>query len=186
MGILKNVKLRLYKFEVAIVLTGIVLLLIGNIVENSQTKNVDSVGQEDFAQPAKETVSMSYSEKYEAQAERVLKGIEGVKNVTVAVYVKNQGSKIPARNENNDMTVIAESNGENHAEENRDVKEGNVVVIKDSQGNEQVVMLSEIAPEIEGIAVCVEGGVSKILEEKILKTLMALYGISPAKISITG
>lgn len=186
MEIFKNVKLRLYKFEAAIVLTGIVFLLIGSIVENSQVKNADSVGQEEFMQPAQETVYMSYSEKYEAQIERVLKGIGGVKKVTVAVYVKNQGNKIPARNESYDMSVVTESNGENRAEENRDVKEGNIVVIKDSQGNEQAVMLSEVAPEIEGIAVCVEGGVSKIIEEKILKTLMALYGISPGKISITG
>ena len=186
MDFFKNVKFRLYKFEAAIILTGVVLLLIGGIAENSETKRVDSVGYENVTPTATKTACEDYSEKYEAQIERLLKGIEGVGKVTVAVYVKNQGNSIPAINGSADTSVVTEKNGESQAEENRNVKEESVVVIKDSQGNEKAVILSEVAPEIEGIAVCVEGGVSKILEEKILKTLMALYGISPGKISITG
>lgn len=187
MSFFKNMKLRLYKFEGAIVLTGVVLLLIGGIIENSEAKQPDSVDYEKIPQSTQaETQYMGYTEKYEKQIERVLKGIGGVDKVTVAVYVKTQGNSVPALNSKSDKSVITESSGETKAEEKRDVREENIVIIKDSQGNEKAIILSEVAPEIEGIAVCVEGGVSKTLEEKILKTLMALYGISPAKISITG
>ena len=185
MFFLKNTKLRLYRFETAVVLTGIVLLLVGGIIENSTVVKEDS---EYYAKTPQTTVTQngcSYEEKYEKQIERVLEGMEGVDKVEVAVYVKTGGSSVPAVNSSSDTTVVSEKNGETSAEEKRNIKEESIVIIKDSQGNEKAVMLSEIAPEIEGVAVCVKGKQSKITEEKIVKTLMALYGISSAKISIT-
>ena len=58
--------------------------------------------------------------------------------------------------------------------------------LKDKDGNESVVYVSQNAPEIAGIAVCVKGGASAAIQEKIKKTLIALYDIPASKISITG
>lgn len=186
MSFFKNGKLRFFKVEAAIILTGIVLLLIGGMIEDSSKKDVAlTESPESYQQQYVLSENDKYAAKYEKQVERILKGIDGVKGVTAAVYVKSEGECIPAYNSSSDKSVIKEKNDKDEAEERRDVYENSIVIIKDSQGNEEALILSETAPEIEGIAVCIEGEKSKNTEEKIINTLMALYGIPITKISIT-
>ena len=188
MSFLKKGTYRTFKMEAAIVLTGIVLMLVGGVFqdshkeENPNPENIVKNGSEAVESAASD---VSYSEKYEAKIEKIIKGIDGVKGVKAAVYVKSEGVKVPAENYSGDKTVVTEKEGEANAEEKRDVEDKNVVIVKDSHGNESAVFVTEKAPEIEGIAVCIEGNLSKALEEKILKTLMALFNVPPSKISIT-
>lgn len=187
MNLLKNGKFRFFKFETAVVFTGIVMLLIGGMLEDNNEKfNKSYEPKEEKKVVASEDFSVDYARKYEVQIERILKGIEGVKSVKAAVYVKSDGERLPAVNDSRDKSVVTEKEGEKTAEERRDVADSVVVLIKDADGNEGAVILSEKAPEIEGVAVCVEGGVSKTLEEKIVRTLMALYDLPAGKISIIG
>lgn len=187
MSFLKNKKFHFFKFEVAIVLTGVVLILIGGILDDTdkitQSPNVSYEAPEAVAS---DQISVDYAKKYEQQIERILKGISGVHTVKAAVYVSSEGERVIATNDKLDKSVVSEKDGDKSAEERRDVSENNVVVVKDAQGNEETVVLSEKAPEIVGIAVCLEGDVSKILEEKIMRTLMSLYGLPASKISIMG
>lgn len=187
MNFFKNGKFHFFKIETAIILTGIVLILIGGMLDDTDKQSDNSnILYEAPEVVANDRISVDYAKKYEQQIERILKGINGVKSVKAAVYVSSEGEKMIAKNDKSDNSVVSEKDGEKSAEEKRDVSENAVVIIKDEQGNEQVVVLSEKAPEIVGIAVCVEGDVSKTLEEKILRTLMSLYGLSPSKISIMG
>lgn len=186
MSFFKNGKLRFFKVEAAIVLTGIVLILIGGMIENS---GKESVGFTEKAERPQQQYTLAendnYAAKYEKQIERILRGIEGIKGVTAAVYVRSEGESIPAYNSSGDKSVIKEKKEKDEAEERRDVYESSIVIVKDSQGNEKALILSETAPEIEGVAVCIDGNKSRETEEKIAKTIMALYGIPITKISIT-
>ena len=187
MSFFKNKKFHFFKIEVAIVLTGIVLILIGGILDETDKNTQDSnVVFEAPKEAVSDQFSVDYAKKYERQIERILRGISGVKSVKAAVYVSSEGERVIATNDKWDNSVVSEKEGDKSAEERRDVSENAVVVIKDAQGNETAVVVSEKAPEIVGIAVCVEGDLSKTLEEKILRTLMSLYGLPASKISIMG
>ena len=187
MSFFKNGKFNFFKIETAIVLTGIVLLLIGGLLDDTDKQTTSSnVLHEAPEVVASDRNSVDYAKKYEQQIERIFKGLDGVKSVRAAVYVSSEGERLIARNDKIDKSIITEKDGEKSAEERRDVSENVVVIIKDAQGNDEAVVLSEKAPEIVGIAVCVEGEMSKTIEEKILKTLMSLYGLPAGKISIMG
>ena len=189
---LKTGKWKQYKFEAAIVMTGIVLMIIGNIVGSSLEQENKTVPKDNGSSaaepsPSKNNTYSSYAAFYEAQIESLLKNIEGVKDVKAAVYVKSEGTGVLAENSNTDNSKTSEKDAQGGTrEEEKDVQDKNVVIIKDAEGNESVVYVSKSAPEIVGIAVCVKGGASASLQEKIKTTLRALYGIPASKISITG
>ena len=101
--------------------------------------------------------------------------------------MKSEGNGILAEDSNTDRSVTVESDSQGGSrEEEKNVTDRKVVILKDAQGNETVVYTAKNAPEIAGIAVCVKGGASASVQEKIKVTLMALYDIPAAKISITG
>lgn len=187
---LKTGKFRFYKIETAIVLTGMVLMLIGNLLgtageETEKTPGKNPPASEPSASSAGKAAG--YSEYYAAQIEKLLKDIEGVREVTAVVYVRSEGSGILAENSNTDNSITTEKDSQGGTrEEEKDVKDKNVVILKDADGNETVVYVSQTAPEIAGIAVCVKGGASAAVQEKIKMALMALYDIPASKISITG
>lgn len=187
---LKTGKFKSYKLEIAIILTGMVLMVIANIIGSSGDGNTGDGSTEppvSTTQPGKSTGYSSYAEYYEAQIVNLLKNIEGIKEVTAAVYVKSEGTGILAENSNTDHSVTNEKDAQGGTrEESKNVEDKKVVILKDAQGNESVVYVSKNAPEIAGIAVCVKNGASAAVQEKIKTTLMALYGIPASKISITG
>lgn len=185
----KSNKLKIFKFEIAIVLTGVFLMLLGGIFENNsqntdKAQNLIAVNNGNI--DGNEKIH-DYSAIYEAQIEKLLSKLDGIGSISVAVYIKNEGTVSPAYNTKNDNSVIEENSKDGEsAEENKNISEKNVVIVKDSQGNEDVFCISKTTPEIEGIAICVKGGIDNVNREKILKTLMALYNISSTKISIIG
>lgn len=185
-------KLKPYKPEIAIVMTGLVLMLIGNILgasgNDGRSGNTETnVRTPVSISPEPSLKSGGYAEYYASQIEALLESMDGISSVKAAVYVKSEGSGVLAENSQKDSSVINEADSQGGTrEEHKDVSDRNVVILKDSAGNESVVYLSQSAPEIAGIAVSVKGGVSAVTEEKIKMTLMALYDIPASKISITG
>ncbi len=182
-------KLKLFKFEAAIALTGIVMLLVCGFFESSmEEKNENNDRYQTVNNEVKADLSGKfYEDKYEKQIEYLLSSYEGLGKTSVAVHVKSNGELYPATNFKKDNSIIEESVEEGtSARENKDVLEENVVIIKDSQGNESVFCTSENAPEIEGVAICIKGGVSNVEKKNILEAIMALYDISSSKISIIG
>lgn len=187
--ILDGKRIRLFKLEIALILTGVVIILISGMFENYQNnsdKDENMTGENKHVLVKSADVN-DYSAKYEEQIEKILSNIDGIGNVTAAVYVKTEGTVSPAFNIDVDNSVINEkgSDGSN-AEEKKNIRGQAVVIIKDAHGNEDVFCTGKTAPEIEGIAVCVEGGLNNVLKEKILSTLTALYNISSTKVSIIG
>lgn len=186
---IKTGKFKFYKIEAAILLTGMVLMVIGNLLGSLGSETTPPSGN---TAPTSEPATpgerdAGYAAYYAAQIERLLRNIDGIRDVTAAVYVKSEGSSIVAENSNRDNSVTTEQDAQGGTrKEEKAVTEKNVVVLKDKDGNESVVYLSQNAPEIEGIAVCVKGGATNALQEKIKRTLMALYDIPASKISITG
>ena len=64
-------------------------------------------------------------------------------------------------------------------------KDENTIYYKDSSGAQYPYVLSEIMPEIEGVAVVADGGDSPVIKEKIINLIKALFGLEINKIMVT-
>ena len=76
---LKMGKLKFYKLEAAAILTGMVLMLIGNLLTPSESEPVPSQTEAPAAAtPQGSAGRTGYAEYYASQIERLLANIEGI------------------------------------------------------------------------------------------------------------
>lgn len=175
---------------------GIVLIVCSVPVEKKKDTNGDT-GQEQLQQEqlqqggwqstAKEKSSISlYVENLETRLADIIGQIEGVKNVHVMITVKGSESKEILKDENisTDNTKESDRNGGERTISSYN-KDENTIYYKDSTGAQYPYVLSEIMPEIEGVAVVADGGDSPVIKEKIINLIKALFGLEINKIMVT-
>ena len=137
---LKMGKLKFYKLEAAAILTGMVLMLIGNLLTPSESEPVPSQTEAPAAAtPQGSEGHTGYAEYYASQIERLLANIEGIGEVPAVVYVKSEGTGILAENSNTDASVTKEEDSQGGTrEETKNVSDNEIVILKDKDGNETV------------------------------------------------
>ena len=138
---------------------GIVLIVCSVPAEKKENKNNNSeqkgIQQETLQISAEEKSSISlYVENLETRLADIIGEIEGVKNVHVMITVKGSEGKEILKDENISSDNTKESDG---AGGERNIssynKDENTIYYKDSSGAQYPYVLSEIMPEIEGVAV---------------------------------
>lgn len=170
---------------------GIVLIVCSVPAEKKKDTSGDT-GQEQLQQggwqsTAEEKSSISlYVENLEIRLADIIGQIEGVKNVHVMITVKGSESKEILKDENisTDNTKESDRNGGERTISSYN-KDENTIYYKDSTGAQYPYVLSEIMPEIEGVAVVADGGDSPVIKEKIINLIKALFGLEINKIMVT-
>lgn len=146
--------------------------------ENSSERLSDSVQSENTA--------ADYVENLEQRLEEIIGRIEGVNQVSVMITVKGGESKEILKDE----SVTSENTSESDREGGQRTidsysRDENTIYYKNSAGEEVPYVLSELSPQIEGVAVVADGGDSPVVKEKIISLIKALFGIEINKIMVT-
>ena len=136
-------------------LAAILVLFGGNGKEQSKTVQIHSYDYE-----SQELVT--YTESLEDKIESFLGEIKGITNVSVILTV-----------ESSTETVYA-TQGTN----------SDYVIVKDADGNENAIPLTEISAKIRGIAVACDYGGNETLKMTVIELLAALFDIGTNRISI--
>ena len=127
-----------------------------------------------------------YVEKLESRLEELIGEIEGVEQVHVMITLKSGASKEILKDESVNSEDTSESDSEGGQRSISSYgKDESTVYIRDSSGQEVPYVLSEISPEVEGVAVVADGGDSPVIKEKIISLIKALFGIEINKIMVT-
>ena len=143
---------------VALLALGAVMILAGSFL--SKDKNI---------QKSESTGSFSYSE-YEREVEerisKIVSEIGGISDVSVMVTLESTVSYSYAENSND--------------------KNSEYVTIRDKDGNESGVLISENAPGIRGVAVVCNGGDIPEKKLEIIKMVSALLGLPQNRVYVGG
>jgi hypothetical protein len=167
---------------------GIVLIVCSVPTEKkSSDSEQKGIQQETLQISTEEKSNISlYVENLEERLADIIGEIEGVKNVHVMITVKGSEGKEILKDENISSDNTKESDG---AGGERSIssynKDENTIYYKDSSGAQYPYVLSEIMPEIEGVAVVADGGNSPVIKEKIINLIKALFGLEINKIMVT-
>ncbi len=132
-----------------------VLLIIFGFLKDSEPSQNNEVNQYSDAELE------SYTSTLEEKVEKHLEKIDGVNNVSVILTIEGTNEKVYATNGSKDY-----------------------VVIKDSSGNENALMLSEINAQVRGIAVVCDYGSNEQLKQEIIAMLASLFNIGTNRISV--
>ena len=157
---------------------GIVLIVCSVPTEKkSSDSEQKGIQQETLQISTEEKSNISlYVENLEERLADIIGEIEGVKNVHVMITVKGSISS--------DNTKESDGAGGERSISSYN-KDENTIYYKDSSGAQYPYVLSEIMPEIEGVAVVADGGNSPVIKEKIINLIKALFGLEINKIMVT-
>lgn len=129
--------------------------------------------------------STRYAEILEAKLEEVLRVTEGVGNVRVLVTLKNSTQKVVEKDNPNDRKNIYETDSEGGSRNTMELSNKIATVYTvDENGNQVPLVVSENAPDIEGVLVVAQGGGNETIKVHIIEAIEALFGIEPHKIKV--
>ena len=144
-------------------LIGIALLLCSRFVEGEPKEQV-----------AVENVQQTTGEK--AELERVLSQVAGAGQVQVLLTYATTAESTPAREEK-----IEESNGNS---ENTVSRESTVVLMEDGSGGQSPLILTETAPQVEGVLIVAQGAGDPVVCDGLSRAAQALLQVPAHKIAI--
>lgn len=144
-----------FLFAILGAVTGL-LLLIYSSIGNTTTQ----VNEPTTSYPNEEVES--YTSSLEKKVSDHISKINGVSNVSVVITIDGSNEKIYATNGSSKDYVIT----------------------KDSTGNENALILTEINANVRGIAVVCNYGNNEALRQQIIEMLSSLFNIGANRISV--
>ena len=162
---------------------GIVLILCSDSCTGTKRKDDNSSSSEEMV-----TDNDNWSEyvaSLERKLENIISKIDGAGNVQVMITVKNTSTKEVLTEDSLSEKKLNEKDSDGGVRDSYEIsKDENVVVSEEGNSVKKPFVVSELTPEVEGVAVIAQGGDSPIVKEKITGIIKALFGIEINKIAV--
>lgn len=140
-------------------------------------------GDEEAQPQVQYTEVEEYVRKTEQSLKEILEQIQGAGEVSVRIYVENDGEKALAKDS---RTSSRSSSSDGGGAETQTESETEESVVMSGQGSSQEpIVLSQTAPTPTGILVVAEGAADENVKYEIYEAVRALYGIPSNRIKIT-
>lgn len=166
---------------VLIVIAGIVLVIC-SIPSKDNSDDVKTSKTEDVST----SVYTEYEEVLEEKLTNIIKSIDGAGDVKVMITFKSTSEKVVKEDSEYSKNDTIENDSEGGNRQITDISSNNdTVYTTDENGDNIPYIVKEIRPQIEGVAVIVEGGDNPVVKTAISETVNALFGISANKISVS-
>lgn len=178
-NILNSFKDKKIKILFVLFLIGIILIFLSSNFDKSiDEKKVDAVESISSDEYIKKT-----EEKLKATLSEMLSG----EDVSVMVTIENGFEYVYASENKSDNDVVKDANEDSGTKtQQRDSNENTYKTIKDTDGNETPLIVSEIMPKIRGVFVVCENGDDETLQFAIKSAVQTVLNISSEKIFVTG
>lgn len=150
-----------YKYVLAVILAGALLLLIPASKETEHESEKNQVIEEEFS-----------VDELENQLEEILSEIEGSGRVKVMLTTESGTKRIFAQDAREDQESDAVQ------------RELETVVVSSGSGIQEAVLVQKIYPKFQGALVVAEGGGDPSVRLKLTEAVAALTGLGADKISV--
>ena len=130
----------------------------------------EKAGEE--AAPRESAAPAEYRQRLEEDLCKVVRAVTGEENPQVMITLVDEGSYVYAADKKT-------RDGENSREE-----ESAHVIIEDSGGAQQGLMLSRLRPEIKGVVIVSRGAGDPALREKLVNAARTALGVSSARVCV--
>lgn len=160
-------KLLNSKYAIPVIGLGIMLILFFTVLP-TEKKDTEKVVQYDAA---------AYVSELEARMERIIGGINGVEECDVMITLKSGIEyKYASDTQISDATDSQEKKSSN--------SRADIAVVSDKERGETAVVVKEIYPEINGVAVICKGTDSNALRFDICNTASTVLGVGLDKVYV--
>jgi len=175
---IKKISVALKKPKLLIIMgiCGIVLLVLSSFFSTGE-ENSDKIKTDDSGE-----FTESYRKGLEESVLKIVKSISGDKKATVVVTLES-GIRYSYA-DSYDETSSNSSNDNSQNESSSSSK--TYLTFKNDEGGEEPLVVTEIMPEIRGVAIVCAGGDNEVLAEKIKNAVTAALNITSKRVYIVG
>lgn len=180
MEIIRNTKKEQWLVYV-LLLSLLAVILIPSPSKKKKDIETKAVEQTDTV----ELSGQSQKEKLEQQLTELLQQVEGVGRVKVMITMESDGKKVVEKDTPGNYTK--NQNQEDEGQENLQYtssQEEETVYEKGSDGTQVPYVVTNLLPEIRGVAVIAQGGGNSVVIQQIQEAVMALFHIDANKIKV--
>ena len=163
------------KLLVILGIFGIALIVISSIIPSGSEKKEKSAAATAYT-------ADEYRTALENDINNIVTGITGDKNPTVVIILESGIRYCYARQ---DETDTSSSTGEKN-DQSSESKKQSYITVKTSDGGEQALIVTEIMPEVRGVARICLGGNNEATTEKIKNAVTAALNITTKRVYISG
>lgn len=165
---------------IALGIAGLFLVLISSFTQkrnNNDKKEVEPIIQS--------TVDCKdYADDLEKKLGDVISDMLGGSKVTVMVTLKNSSEFVYADDRKTNAEMLNDRNS--LKTEQNDSNQSSYVVIKDSDGNEHALIVTEKMPVVQGVVIVCKGGQNANVSEAVRSAVKSALCIEDDKICIVG
>lgn len=186
-NILSNKK---FKDAVVIVLIlAFLLIVVSFFTDTKKDETKESSGQAVLEKTNEEIdenkiENQTYEQKQKNELKVILEKMAGVGEVEVLMYFKSGEVKVPAIDNDTQVSVTEETDSNGGTRLSNQETGGSKVVMKTSDGDNEPVIIQTNNPTITGIVVVAEGAESSKTKYEIQKAIAGLYDISLDKVNV--
>ena len=163
------------KYLVIIGVCGIALIFVSSLFTSATD---DSVTQNTTSTYTVE----QYQQELQSNIENIVKGITGDDNPTVVITLESGIKYSYASADETDTSSATGSTSDQSSES----KKQSYITVKTADGGEQALIVTEIMPQIRGVAIICKGGNIEQTAEKIKNAVTAALNITSKRVYISG
>ncbi len=157
---------------------GIALIFISNTFKQDNSKEVIN------------TTTTNSSEQYIANLEKnletIVSNIKGAGNSKVLVTIESTTETVYATEEKKNKEASEDkTNGETTRRKECDDCEKKYITVKDSNGTEKALAVTEIQPRIKGVIVVCAGGDDPLVQQRVINAVTTALNITSKRVCVT-
>lgn len=164
------------KLLIVLGLCGILLIFISSLFSDSDNNDNKKVTSDT------DYTAEQYCQMLEENIKDIVTGITGDKNPTVVITLE---SGIRYSYASADETDTSSSTG-SATDQSSESKKQSYITVKTADGGEQALIVTEIMPEVRGVAIICSGGNSETVAQKIKNAVTAALNITSKRVYISG
>lgn len=164
------------KFLIVLGISGILLIFLSTLFSNNDggEKTVESINAEYTAE--------QYCEMLENNVKNIVTGITGDKNPTVVITLESGIRYSYAAADEIDTSSSAGTSTDQSSQS----KKRSYITVKNSDGSEKALIVTEYMPEIRGVAVICKNAENTATADKIKNAVTAALNVTSKRVYISG
>lgn len=170
-----NLKNKNKNLIIILLAAGVALIFFSTYISNNNSN------KSNLKEKANSATSEYSEEDYKNNLQENLKDtiskINGVGNIKVMVTMESSAQK--------EYATEKKVNTENGSNKTTDKTETAYIKVKDSDGSEHAISLTEYAPKVRGVVIICDGGDQPYIKEKVTDVVVAAVGVSSSHVCVT-
>lgn len=169
------------KAVVVVGIIGIALIFLSSVLSGSGKSGKSTQTQVAASSAAAQTTDDTYAKQLEQELSAIISKIRGAGTPHVLVTLEQGSEQVYAQQEKHSTQQQGGSSGTG---QNADSTETDCIIVKDADGNEHALQVTQQQPKVQGVVVTCPGAEQPSVQQAVLNAVSVAAGVDSTKICV--